>query len=161
MSDQVLNGWQKLDKTVDCMKTGDVKCVQETLNSVQDQKLFMDLLGNRAMGNSALPGLQIVDSNKDGHTDGIKVTAGKNQMSITLDANGKDFKVTDDSPTWRKSIANAVDYVSGKASDAATAVREAVQSSPPVENLSRSATTDSDANRLQKYRERKYGGQDL
>jgi hypothetical protein len=60
------------------MKTGDVKCVQETLNTVQDQKIFMDLLGSKAES-KGLPGLQIVDSDKDGHTDAVKVTAGKNQ----------------------------------------------------------------------------------
>jgi hypothetical protein len=158
MTDQALNGWQKLDKTVDCMQKGDVKCVQETLNTVQDQKLFMDLLGSRAQGSSGLPGLQIFDGDKDGHTDAIKVTAGKNKMTIALDpVSGKDARVTDDSPTFKKSISNAIDYVVGKVENGAQAAKEAFNAAPPIENLSRSMTTDSDFNRLQKYREKKAG----
>ncbi len=119
-------GWQKLDKTVDCMKTGDVKCVQDTLNTVQDQKIFMDLLGSKAES-KGLPGLQIVDSDKDGHTDAVKVTAGKNKMTVGL-ADGK-LTVTDDSPTLGKTIGGVIDSISDKLSAGKKAVGDAVDSS--------------------------------
>jgi len=152
---EVLNGWQKLDKTVDCMKAGDVKCVQETLNSVQDQKIFMDLLGSKAEA-KGLPGLQIVDFDKDGHTDAVKVTAGKNKMTVGL-ADGK-LSVTDDSPTIGKSIGNAYDYVAGKVSAGVQAAKDAVNSSSPVENINRANTTDSDQNRRWDNQIKKAGG---
>ncbi len=154
MSD-ALNGHQKLEKTAECMKTGDVKCVQETLNTVQDQKLFMDLLGSKAEA-KGLPGLQIVDSDKDGHTDAVKVTAGKNKMTVGL-ADGK-LSVTDDSPTIGKSIGNAYDYVTGKLSAGVQAAKDAVNSAAPVENINRANTTDSDQNRRWDNQIKKAGG---
>ncbi|MBP9090374.1 hypothetical protein KBI23_05040 [bacterium] len=154
MSD-ALNGHQKLEKTAECMKTGDVKCVQETLNTVQDQKIFMDLLGSKAES-KGLPGLQIVDSDKDGHTDAVKVTAGKNQMSIDLkDGN---LSVTDNSPTLRKTIGNAFDYVGDKLSVGMQAAKDAVNSAAPVENINRANTTDSDQNRRWDSQLKKAGG---
>lgn len=151
---EVLNGWQKLDKTVDCMKTGDVKCVSETLNTVQDQKLFMDLLGSKAQ-TAGLPGLELIDSNKDGHTDAVKVAAGKNKMTVGL-ADGK-LTVTDDSPTIGKAIGNAYDYVTGKVSAGVQAAKDAVNSSSPVEQLNRANTNDSELNRRWQAQERKNG----
>ena len=156
-------GWQKLDKTVDCMKTGDVKCVQETLNTVQDQKLFMDLLGSRAE-RASLPGLQIVDSGTDGkpgskpdgHTDAVKVTGGKDKMTVSL-ADGK-LSVTDDSPTVAKSIGNAYDYVAGKLSAGVQAAKEVVNGAAPIENINRANTTDSDQNRRWDNQVKKAGG---
>lgn len=151
---EVLNGWQKLDKTVDCMKTGDVKCVQETLNTVQDQKIFMDLLGSKAEA-KGLPGLQIVDFDKDGHTDAVKVTGGKNKMTIGL-ADGK-LTVSDDSPTIGKAIGNAYDYVAGKVNAGVQAAKDAVNSSSPVEQINRANTSDSELNRRWQAQERKNG----
>ena len=151
----VLNGWQKLDKTVDCMKTGDVKCVAETLKTVQDQKIFMDLLGSKAEG-ASLPGLQIVDGDKDGHTDAVKVTAGKNKMTIGL-ADGK-LTVTDDSPSLRKTVGNAVDFVTGKISDGVQAAKDVVNSSSPAEQIQRANTNDSELNRRWDNQIKKAGG---
>lgn len=148
-------GWQKLDKTVDCMKTGDVKCVQETLNTVQDQKIFMDLLGSKAE-RASLPGLQIVDGDKDGHTDAVKVTAGKNKMTVGL-ADGK-LSVTDDSPTIGKTIGNAYDYVTGKLGAGVQAAKDVVNSAAPVENINRANTSDSELNRRWDNQVKKAGG---
>ncbi|MFA6210380.1 MAG: hypothetical protein WCT03_01985 [Candidatus Obscuribacterales bacterium] len=154
MSD-VLNGWQKLDKTVDCMKTGDVKCVSETLKTVQDQKLFMDLLGSKAQ-TAGLPGLELIDSNKDGHTDAVKVAAGKNKMTVGL-ADGK-LSVTDDSPTFAKSVGKAVDYVGDLFSSGAKAAKDAIDKSAPAEDISRALTTDSNLNRYLNDKIKKAGG---
>lgn len=154
MSD-ALNGHQKLEKTAECMKTGDVKCVQETLNTVQDQKLFMDLLGSKAES-KGLPGLQIVDSDKDGHTDAVKVTAGKNQMSIDLkDGN---LSVTDNSPTLRKTISGFIDRTADALSDAAMSVRNASGISDVQDSLGRAGTADSDRNRAINAHVKKNGG---
>lgn len=148
-------GWQKLDKTVDCMKTGDVKCVQETLNTVQDQKLFMDLLGSKAES-KGLPGLQIVDGDKDGHTDAVKVTAGKNQMSIDL--KGGNLSVTDNSPTLRKTISGLIDKAAEGLSDAAMTVRNASGITDVKDSLSRAGTSDSDRNRAVDSHVKRNGG---
>lgn len=151
----VLNGWQKLDKTVDCMKTGDVKCVSETLKTVQDQKLFMDLLGSKAQ-TAGLPGLELVDSNKDGHTDAVKVAAGKNKMTVGL-ADGK-LSVTDDSPSIGKSIGNAIDYVSGKLSAGAQTVKDVVNDSSPVKQINNANTDQSELNKRWDAQVKKAGG---
>lgn len=136
------------------MKTGDVKCVQETLNTVQDQKIFMDLLGSKAEA-KGLPGLQIVDFDKDGRTDAVKVTGGKNKMTVGL-ADGK-LTVTDDSPTIGKAIGNAYDYVTGKVSAGVQAAKDAVNGSSPVEQINRANTNDSELNRRWQAQERKNG----
>ncbi|GEM_PF-808795 len=156
MSDQAqLNGWQKLDKTVDCMKTGDVKCVQATVNTAEDQKLFMDLLATRGQS-ASLPGLEITQ--KDGHVDALKITAGKNKMTLSFDhANGDRLTVKDDSPTFMKSLSNAADYASQKLDAGVKIVKDAVNSSAPVENINRANTSDSDMNRRWREQERRQG----
>ncbi len=152
---EVLNGWQKLDKTVDCMKTGDLKCVQETLNTVQDQKIFMSLLGSKAEA-KGLPGLQIIDLDKDGQAEAVKVNGGNNKMTVAL-KEGK-LTVTDDSPSLGKTIGGVFDSISDKLSAGKKAVTDAVNSSAPVENINRANTTDSDQNRRWDNQIKRSGG---
>ncbi len=155
MADQVLNGWQKMDKTIDCMKTGDVKCVQATINTAEDQRMFMDRIGNRPAA-ASLPGLEIVE--KDGHVDAVKVTGGKNKMTISFDAaNGNKLTVKDDSPSIKKSLSNAVDTVIETADAGVKWVKDAVNGSAPVEDLNRANTSDSNLNRRWQAQEKKAG----
>lgn len=115
----------------------------------------MDLLGSKAES-KGLPGLQIVDSDKDGHTDAVKVTAGKNKMTVGL-ADGK-LTVTDDSPTIGKTIGNAYDYVTGKLGAGVQAAKDAVNGSSPVEQINRANTPDSELNRRWDNQVKKAGG---
>ncbi len=156
MSDNAqLNGWQKLDKTVDCMQKGDVKCVRETVNTAQDQRLFMDLLASRGQS-ASLPGLEIIQ--KDGHVDAVKVTGGKNQMTVGFDhANGGRITVKDDSPSFMKSVSNALDKASDKLDAGVKWAKDAVNSSAPVEDLNRANTSDSNMNRRWQAQEKKAG----
>ncbi|CAN5374236.1 hypothetical protein BH11CYA1_BH11CYA1_42620 [soil metagenome] len=151
----VLNGWQKLDKTVGCMKEGDVKCVSETLKTVEDQKLFMDLLGNKAMS-AGLPGLEIVDADKNGHTDAVKVTLGNHKMTVSL--TGDKMSVSDDSPTLVKTLGKAADYVEERLNAGVKVVKDAVNSSAPAEDISRANKSNSNSNQLWNDQIRKAGG---
>lgn len=151
----VLNGWDKRDKALDCMQTGDMKCISETLATVQDQKTFMHNLGSKAE-TVGLPGLQIVDGNKDGYPEVIKVTAGKNQMTIAL-ADGK-LSATDDSPTLRKTISGFIDRTADALSDAAMSVRNASGISDVQDSLRRAGTSDSDRDRAIQAHVKRNGG---
>jgi len=66
-----LNGWQKRDIVEDALKTGDAPKAQNVLNTVQDQKLFMTLLADKAKDDSGLGHVQIVDG-KDGSPQSVK-----------------------------------------------------------------------------------------
>jgi tRNA splicing ligase len=151
----VLNGWEKRDKALDCMQTGDMKCISETLATVQDQKSFMHNLGSKAE-TVGLPGLQIVDGNKDGYPEVIKVTAGENQMTIAL-ADGK-LSVTDDSPTIRKTVGNAWDYVKETWSASKKVVGAAVDDTALGQALKDANTSKSLPNQLWNNQIKKAGG---
>lgn len=156
MSDQAqLNGWQKLDKTVDCMKSGDIKCIQGTVETVQDQKLFMDLLASRSQ-TASLPGLEIGKAGD--HVDSLKVTEGKHKLTLAFDhEHGNKLTITDDSPTLMKSLSNAADSVGKKFDSGVQWAKDAVNGSAPFEDIKRANTSDSDMNRRWQAQERKQG----
>jgi hypothetical protein len=66
-----LNGWQKRDIVEDTLRTGDAPRAQNVLNTVEDQKLFMTLLADRAKDDYGLGHVQITDG-KDGSPQSIK-----------------------------------------------------------------------------------------
>lgn len=156
MSDQAqLNGWQKLDKTVDCMKTGDIKCIQGTVETVQDQKLFMDLLASKSQS-ALLPGLEIGKAGD--HVDSLKVTEGKHKLTLAFDhEHGNKLTITDDSPTLLKSLSNAADNAGKKWDAGVQWAKDAVNSTAPAENIKRANTPDSDLNRRWQAQEKAQG----
>jgi len=156
MSDQAqLNGWQKLDKTVDCMKTGDIKCIQGTVETVQDQKLFMDLLASKSQS-ASLPGLEIGKAGE--HVDSLKVTEGKHKLTLAFDhQHGNQLTITDDSPTLMKSLSSAADNVGKKFDAGVQWAKDAIDSTHPGEDIKRANTSDSNLNRRWQAQEKQQG----
>jgi hypothetical protein len=79
-----LNGWQKRDLVEDALKTGDATKAQNILNTVQDQKLFMTLLADKAKDDHGLGHVQITDG-----TDGSPQSIKTDKLVVTRE-NGPD-----------------------------------------------------------------------
>jgi hypothetical protein len=92
-----LNGWQKRDIVEGTLKSGDASKAQSILDTVQDQKLFMTLLADKARDDSGLGHLQITDG-KDGSPQSVKT----DKLVVTLES----------SPDGEKLVAHGVDTTS-------------------------------------------------
>jgi hypothetical protein len=130
-----MTGWEKRDVVENTLKTGDATTANNVLNTVQDQRLFMDLLASKADGDS-LPGLHIT-SDKDGHAHEIrtdKMTVSDLGGHLSAQANNK---------TWGQYFQAKWDSVTNFGSAAAEATRDAVRGTELGAALANAGTSKS------------------
>lgn len=134
-----MTGWAKRDAVENTLTTGDVGKANNILNTVQDQKLFMDLLASKAEGDN-LPGLHIV-SDKEGHAHEVKTD------KLTVSDAGGHLSAHNDKQTWGQYFEAKWEGLTHLGSSATDAVKDAARKTEVGDALARAGTSDSNANR--------------
>jgi hypothetical protein len=130
-----MTGWEKRDMVEGALKTGDAASANNILNTVQDQKLFMDLLASKAE-TDVIPGLAIT-ADKDGTVHQIKT----NKLTIS-DAGGH-LTAEANNPSWGQYLQAKWDGVTTAGSNVLESVKAAASSTDLGDALRKSGTSDS------------------
>ncbi|MCC6981263.1 MAG: hypothetical protein IT343_23275 [Candidatus Melainabacteria bacterium] len=145
-----MNVWQKLDKAEQSLRTGDFNGLKEaSVISGEGQFQFMQTLKDRLEnGKAGLPDLQIVDQDKDGSPEKIKVGS----LTIQKDGKGLSVETSSMATRMRESLSNSWDSLKkavGETLDMGTDLNDA---------LKRANTSDSELNRRWARQVKQAGG---
>ena len=151
MSDKQIG--EQVEKTIDCMKVGDLACVQNIIGSVQDQKRYMEMLPNEATV-SALPDLKITYSTKEDNSSRYD-SVGNKFMTVKIDygniSDDKDDKlsVEENRSSWDKFLDT---FKGDKKQDAPAPAQESTEKS------SQEKAKPADSSQSEKGKEEVYHG---
>lgn|GEM_PF-1327632 len=144
-----MSGIERLDNAEKSLKAGDYDGLKKSvanLSDPTDTKIFMTLMADRVKDQAGLPNVSIIDDNKDGVPDKIKVD------KLTLENKGSGVSAKSDSflDGLKGKVGGAIDSVKEKASQ----VLESVNFVTPLENA---GTDKSLWNQRQQRLERQAG----